>query len=87
MRSACNTCHLASVCTKHVPSCFCTSSELGVLATVAAMKQIDLDPKLVEDVVFGNVSQTAVDTPYRKQAAALQCPNQATVFTLFRCIT
>ena len=43
-------------------------ADLGVIATVAAMKQIDLDPKLVEDVVFGNVSQTAVDTPYRKQA-------------------
>jgi hypothetical protein len=51
---------------------FCSSSDLGVLATVAAMKQIDLDPKLVEDVVFGNVSQTAVDTPYRKSSCTLE---------------
>lgn len=39
-------------------------TDLGVVSTVAALKSIDLDPKLVGDVVFGNVSQTAIDTPY-----------------------
>jgi acetyl-CoA acetyltransferase len=58
-------------------------TDLGVVATVAAMKQIDLDPKLVEDVVFGNVSQTAIDTPYRKQACSFRSNKRQNVFFHF----
>mmetsp|Transcript_41997 Transcript_41997/g.65655 ORF Transcript_41997/g.65655 Transcript_41997/m.65655 type:complete len:380 (+) Transcript_41997:152-1291(+) len=41
-----------------------TPTDLGVVSTLAALQQANLDPKLVNDVIFGNVSQTAKDTPY-----------------------
>mmetsp|Transcript_25827 Transcript_25827/g.61242 ORF Transcript_25827/g.61242 Transcript_25827/m.61242 type:complete len:401 (-) Transcript_25827:102-1304(-) len=41
-----------------------TPTDLGVIATIAALKQANLDPSLVDDIIFGNVSQTAKDTPY-----------------------
>eukprot|EP00286_Rhodomonas_abbreviata_P029603 CAMPEP_0181313078 /NCGR_PEP_ID=MMETSP1101-20121128/14053_1 /TAXON_ID=46948 /ORGANISM="Rhodomonas abbreviata, Strain Caron Lab Isolate" /LENGTH=400 /DNA_ID=CAMNT_0023420001 /DNA_START=60 /DNA_END=1262 /DNA_ORIENTATION=- len=41
-----------------------TPTDLGVVSTIAALKQANLDPSLVDDVIFGNVSQTAKDTPY-----------------------
>uniref|UniRef100_A0A6U2D097 Uncharacterized protein n=2 Tax=Hemiselmis andersenii TaxID=464988 RepID=A0A6U2D097_HEMAN len=41
-----------------------TPTDLGVVATKAAIAQANLDPAVIGDVYFGNVSQTAADTPY-----------------------
>lgn len=39
-------------------------ADLGMIATKAAITQSGIDPAKIEDIVFGNVSQTAIDTPY-----------------------
>eukprot|EP00292_Cryptomonas_paramecium_P005410 CAMPEP_0113718024 /NCGR_PEP_ID=MMETSP0038_2-20120614/34925_1 /TAXON_ID=2898 /ORGANISM="Cryptomonas paramecium" /LENGTH=399 /DNA_ID=CAMNT_0000646031 /DNA_START=15 /DNA_END=1214 /DNA_ORIENTATION=+ /assembly_acc=CAM_ASM_000170 len=41
-----------------------TPTDLGTIATNAAIKQAGIDPKIIDDVFFGNVSQSASDTPY-----------------------
>ncbi len=39
-------------------------ADLGVVSTQAAIKQAGIDASVIDDIMFGNVSQTAKDTPY-----------------------
>mmetsp|Transcript_15119 Transcript_15119/g.29830 ORF Transcript_15119/g.29830 Transcript_15119/m.29830 type:complete len:400 (-) Transcript_15119:362-1561(-) len=41
-----------------------TPTDLGTVATKAAIAQAGCDPAIIGDIFFGNVSQTAIDTPY-----------------------
>jgi acetyl-CoA acyltransferase 2 len=48
------------------------SADLGVVATKAAIAQANIDPNKIEDIYFGNVSQTAIDTPYLARHVGLR---------------
>jgi acetyl-CoA acyltransferase 2 len=47
-------------------------TDLGVVATKAAIAQANIDPNKIEDIYFGNVSQTAIDTPYLARHVGLR---------------
>ncbi|KAJ1473449.1 acetyl-CoA acyltransferase 2, partial [Baffinella frigidus] len=48
------------------------AADLGVIATNAALQQAKLDPALIDDCIFGNVSQTAQDTAYLARHVGLR---------------
>ncbi len=47
-------------------------TDLGTVSTIAAIKQAKIDPALIDNIVFGNVSQTAADTPYLARHVGLR---------------
>lgn len=60
--------------------------DLGVLASRAAMDRIELEPRFVEHVVFGNVLQTSADAVYGARHVGLKVgvPEQAPALTVNR---
>jgi acetyl-CoA acyltransferase 2 len=56
-----------------------SATDLGVLSTQAALKSVNLDPKLVDSVFFGNVIQSSPDAAYLARHVGLKCGvNQST---------
>lgn len=49
-----------------------SATDLGTHATKAALASIDLDPKLVDSVFFGNVIQTSPDAAYLARHVGLK---------------
>eukprot|EP01094_Clydonella_sp_ATCC50884_P027119 TRINITY_DN7660_c0_g1_i1.p1 TRINITY_DN7660_c0_g1~~TRINITY_DN7660_c0_g1_i1.p1 ORF type:complete len:412 (+),score=147.59 TRINITY_DN7660_c0_g1_i1:60-1238(+) len=41
-----------------------SANQLGALASIAALKSANVDPSIVDSVVWGNVQQTSLDAPY-----------------------
>ena len=60
--------------------------ELCTVATKAAIQQAKIDPKLIDNVYVGNVSQTAADTPYLARHVGLHSgiPIEAPALTINR---
>lgn len=50
-----------------------SSTDLGVIATKAALNSANIDPSLVDDVYFGNVIQSSPDAAYLARHVGLKC--------------
>lgn len=63
-----------------------SATELGVVATKAALAQANLDPSLVDEVYFGNVIQSSPDAAYLARHVGLKSgmPIAATALTVNR---
>eukprot|EP01059_Diplonema_ambulator_P005214 TRINITY_DN1496_c0_g1_i1.p1 TRINITY_DN1496_c0_g1~~TRINITY_DN1496_c0_g1_i1.p1 ORF type:complete len:396 (+),score=122.88 TRINITY_DN1496_c0_g1_i1:61-1248(+) len=63
-----------------------TATDLGVVASKAALAQSGVDPAQVDEVVFGNVAQTSVDAIYLARHIGLRsgCPVPAPALTVNR---
>eukprot|EP01098_Paradermamoeba_levis_P010190 TRINITY_DN4281_c0_g1_i1.p1 TRINITY_DN4281_c0_g1~~TRINITY_DN4281_c0_g1_i1.p1 ORF type:complete len:395 (-),score=144.27 TRINITY_DN4281_c0_g1_i1:107-1291(-) len=49
-----------------------TATDLAAHASKAAIKQANVDPKLIGSSIFGNVAQTSIDAPYLARHVALK---------------
>jgi acetyl-CoA acyltransferase 2 len=52
--------------------CFCLA-DLCTVSSKAAIQQAKVDPKLIDNIYVGNVSQTAADTLYLARHVGLRC--------------
>jgi acetyl-CoA acyltransferase 2 len=63
-----------------------SATDLGVAATSAALSSANIDPKLVDNVYFGNVIQSSADAAYLSRHVALRvgCEQKTPSLTINR---